>query len=243
MRIDAHRHYWQINGFDYAWIEHGSPLYRDFLPSRSDIPCIVIESANTAEENAFLYGLSQMYPHIRGIVGYAEHPKELSCCLGWEVFKGIRINLLKPATDLSAIVQMLEQNRLTCDILMTPEQTPEVIALARTFKDLSLILNHFAGAGTNHKALGKIIDVFSPFSNIYMKFSLQEGCPPLPMFRRIIERWGVKRLLFGSNYPVCKDTHVLESYLGSLAASECDAINWRTANQVYNLGINDEIST
>ncbi len=31
--IDSHQHFWEINRFNYSWMDKKSPLRKDFLPN------------------------------------------------------------------------------------------------------------------------------------------------------------------------------------------------------------------
>ena len=80
--VDAHQHYWQLQNFVYPWNkEINLPamnldyLPPDILPQMQELGMqysVLIQADNSLGETRWMLDLAQRYPHIAGVVGWAD---------------------------------------------------------------------------------------------------------------------------------------------------------------------------
>lgn len=192
---------------------------------------VIVEASPLVGDNDWLLGLAKDDPFIVGIVGnlnpddpmFANHARRLARNA---LFRGIRINsgLLKgdiPKERIAAF-RLLAELDLALDVNGGPE-TPGLLAgLARAVPGLRIVLNHIG----NVEVTGKTppaewvagIQSAAEKPNVWCKVSaLVEGAarrggkaPADPMFYKpcldtVWTAFGAKRLIYGSNWPVCEE--------------------------------------
>lgn len=103
---------------------------------------------------------------------------------------------------------------------LSPEKvhaTPEMSArVLRTFPRLKLVLAHFGGMYRYDEVEQHLV---GKFENLYLDTAFSAGIIPPEQARRIIERHGAERILFGSDFP-WHTTAMEKEFLISLGLSE-----------------------
>ena len=227
--IDAHQHFWQLGRFDYPWMSKDlGVLYRDYLPA--DLSAILkqngiektvlVQASNSIEESRWLLELADSHDFIAGVVGWIDltnpeiptHPK----------FKGVRHLVESEPNDdwliLPAVLsglQKLSSCGLSYDLLVHTRHLKHVPVVAETCPDLKLIIDHLAKPPIARNEIKEWSDTFKPlvrYSNIHCKLSglVTEANwhtwqieDLRPYVDRALESFGVDRMMFGSDYPVC----------------------------------------
>jgi L-fucono-1,5-lactonase len=227
--IDAHQHFWQLGRFDYPWMSKDlGVLYRDYLPA--DLSAILkqngiektvlVQASNSIEESRWLLELAESNNFIAGVVGWIDltnpetptHPK----------FKGVRHLvesepnddwLIQPAV-LSGL-QKLSARGLSYDLLVHTRHLKHVPIVAETCPDLKLVIDHLAKPPIALNEIDEWSRAFKPlarYPNIHCKLSglVTEANwhtwqieDLRPYVDRALESFGVDRMMFGSDYPVC----------------------------------------
>jgi len=190
--------------------------------------CIAVQARQSLEENRFLLGLADAHPFIKGVVGwvdlrskkvdeqlaeFARHPK----------FVGVRHVVQDEPDDnfmLGAAFQRgigrLRQFDLTYDILIFPKQLPAAIKLVEKFPDQPFVLDHLAKpdirTGTISPWRERITEL-ARNPNVRCKISglITEAdwqtwrqADYRPYLDVALAAFGAKRLMFGSDWPVCR---------------------------------------
>ena len=236
MRIDSHQHFWKYSAAEYPWISNAmSRLRRDFLPvdlqnelkkNRLD-GSIVVQARQTIEETKWLLALSEQFPFIKGVVGWAdvradniedqlaelaEHPK----------FVGVRHVLQDEADDRFMLrpdfmrgIEKLGRFGLTYDLLLFPRHLSNATKLVRKFPDQKFVLDHISKPSIKDGTLEpwtREIKNFSKSPNVYCKLSGMVTEARWTQWREadfrpyvdvVFEAFGEDRLMFGSDWPVC----------------------------------------
>jgi L-fuconolactonase len=186
---------------------------------------IIVEAARDSHSlNLWWLSLAEKYPYIGAVVGgcaleqgnlaewfdaYAESP----------YFVGVRTIPAGPAEQWSENpetargLRELTRRGWSLDLLVGYETYPAVGELARAHPDLPIILDHCAHPPIREKRLDAWQDALAPlaaYPNIHIKYSslLLYSYPDTdveqlrPLTNFLFERFGVERMMWGSNWPV-----------------------------------------
>ncbi len=166
MIIDAHHHFWQLDKFDYGWLEADAlePIRRDYLPSdfESLIRPVGVEKTvfvqtqhNTAETR---WGLEMAHRHdfLAGVVGWVDLQNERCEEQLLELkqdpnFVGVR-HVTHDEPDVDFIVRprvleglrVLERHEVPFDLLFYVHHLHHVPTLARYLPNLPLVIDHLS---------------------------------------------------------------------------------------------------
>jgi L-fuconolactonase len=157
--------------------------------------------------------------------------------------------------DVVAGLSAAAAARLTYDLLIRPRELPAAVALARRLPELRLVVDHGAKPEIAHggwEPWSSGLAELAACENVWCKLSglvteARLGGWREDQIERYIDRmlglFGTRRLLFGSDWPVCtlaaSYQEVLElarAAVGGLSASERDAVFTANALEFYGLG-------
>lgn len=271
MIVDTHQHNWQIARFPYPWITPGDTLARDYMPADA-LPlmhgvnvtsCVLVEAGASAQaEITWMLELAQRHPHISGVVGkiedmrQAEHVIHQIDSAQRAHLKGVRINCFEGEDwDAYAVgLRALAIHHLTCDVLVGRGMLPLVVAMMTANPDVTFVLDHLAGtrvAPDGYAAWQEALRPAAALPNVVMKLSgYLTSADPQPLDARTLEPYveialelfGARRLMYGSDWPVCTlggtyaDTvNCLKPMVDRLSPDEQSAIWHRTAIRTYRL--------
>ena len=235
MIIDSHQHFWKYDARQYPWIPKGSPLQRDWLPADWQEEAqhvgvggsIAVQARQTLEESRWLLQLADENPDIKGVVGWVDLRSEnvgaqLAEFSRHPKFVGVRHVvqdepdddfMLRP--DFLRGIGMLNEFKLTYDILIFPKQLPAAIELVHRFPNQPFVLDHIAKPFIKDGILSpwqERIRELAKAPNLVCKLSgmVTEAKPKAwsrddfrPYLDVIFAAFGEDRLLFGSDWPVC----------------------------------------
>lgn len=269
IRIDTHQHYWKLGLFKYAWLTpEQSTLYKDFLPAdllpsmrKAGISkSILVQADNSVAETSWLLELASQNTYISGIVAWINihDPKfaiQLEEFTKSPVICGVRPDAPKSKLDLKATIekfQLLGETQLACDFLCNNEILPHITQLVAKCPQTSFIIDHLGGLPIvpgGHQFWAEAIRPLTEFPNVFIKLSGYLGYanprPPtadflFPYFEAAIDLFGAKRLMYGSDWPVCtigghyeQTVHLLDSFLQQRSHAEQSAIWYGTAQKIY----------
>lgn len=227
--------------------------------------CIAVQVEQTEKETEFLLNLAQENPFIKGVVGWvdlrASNVKEkLEYFLKNSLFKGVRhIVQTEPNDfmlqhDFQNGISQLAQFNLTYDILVYPHQLSNAVKLVEKFPDQRFILDHIAKPQISEgieKEWRLNIDKLANHSNVYCKLSgmvtetqnfqwnINDFTPFLDV---IINAFGIDKVLFGSDWPVCLTAakynevlNIITEYFSTYNKYDLDKVMGLNANFFYNL--------
>lgn len=236
MRIDAHQHFWQYNPVDLSWIDESmTVIQEDFLPK--DLApllelhdfdgCVLVQTEQTEESNAFLLKLAAENAFIKGIVGWTDltgkNVKErLASYQEYTVLKGFR-HILQGEKDRAYLlrddfltgIDALKEFNFTYDILIFPDQLSYTEEFVQQFPEQKFIIDHLSKPYIKKGEIAEwkaYMVKIAAFPNVYCKLSgmVTEGewkgwkkDDFTPYLDVVVESFGTQRLVYGSDWPVC----------------------------------------
>jgi L-fuconolactonase len=281
--IDSHQHLWVMSEREYSWIEPSyGPLFDDFTPERlaPEIPAsgvtssVLVQAADSYEDTFYMLDVAAHSDFVVGVVAWVpfDRPKEARAAIANlaknPLVKGFR-NLShdysnpKYESDDAWIIRpevletigYIEAAGLTLDyVSVKPEQTKNVVTLAKKFPKLKIIVDHFAKPPIAAKEIepwASSMKEIATFPNVYTKLSGLNTASDLenwtvadwqPYVDLMVETFGVERILMGGDWPVIVlgNTYVevwkaqLE-VIDKLSADQKAWLKSKTAKSVYNL--------
>ncbi len=189
--------------------------------------CIAVQARQSLAESRWLLELAEESPIIKGVVGWVdlrspEVSKQLETFAPHPKFVGVRHVVQDEPDDnflLGAEFQRglasLKSFGLTYDLLVFPKQLPAAIKLVEMFPDQPFVLDHLAKP---HLKDGRLdpwrehIEMLASFPNCCCKVSglvteadWKNWQPTdfAPYLDVVVNSFGVDRLMYGSDWPVC----------------------------------------
>jgi L-fuconolactonase len=228
--------------------------------------CITVQSDQSEKENEFQLANAKQYNFIKGIVGWVDLQSEqveerLTYYKQFEIIKGFRHVLqgeaqrdfmLRPAFLRG--ISLLKKYGFTYDILIFPDQLKYTADFASRFPDQPFVIDHLAKPNIkNHKIddWEKDIRAVAKFENVFCKVSGMvteadwQGWKPedfYPYLDVVVGAFGMDRLMYGSDWPVCnlagnyeKVTGLVGDYFSTFADAEQEKFFGANAAAFYNL--------
>ena len=228
--------------------------------------CVAVQADQTLEETDFLIDLASINNFIKGIVGWVDLRAEnienvLEKYSTDKIVKGFRHVvqgeadhnfLLRP--NFSRGISLLEKHNFTYDILVFPHQLGSVLEFVKKFPHQKFVIDHiakpyikdgyFEGWATMMTAIGKHENVSCKMSGMVTEADFNTWTPEQihPYMDTALEAFGSKRILFGSNWPVClvagnysKIKKLTTDFISQLSQIEQNSIMGNNAIEFYNL--------
>ncbi|HEX8607397.1 MAG TPA: amidohydrolase family protein [Pedobacter sp.] len=228
--------------------------------------CVVVQVNQSREENVFQLNNAHNHDFIKGVVGWVdlqaedihEQLQELSSHDKLKGFRHIlqgerdRALMLKPAF-LNGIKALAKHN-FSYDILIYPDQLKYITELVARFPDQRFVLNHIAKPnikGSDIDAWTTEIQALEKYENLFCKVSgmvteaVWTGWKAEdfePYLNVVFETFGTKRLMFGSDWPVCllaaeyaNVVSLAEGFVSKLTSNEQSLFWAGNAIEFYNL--------
>ena len=200
---------------------------KDILLENGVDGCISVQADQTEKETNFLLDLASKNDFIKGVVGWVDLrspaiDEKLSDYKSHAKLKGFRhvLQAEEPAfmlqPDFKRGIEKLGKYGYTYDLLIFPKHIPASVELVKLFPDQLFIVDHLAKPPIKHQGMNewKIqMKQLAAFPNVYCKISgmvteadwLQWELKNFtPYLDAVVALFGMKRLLFGSDWPVCK---------------------------------------
>ena len=239
-RIDAHQHFWRVSRGDYRWLTPAlGSLHRDHEPSdlapilaRHRIDrTVLVQSADTQAETAFMLDLARHCPFVGAVVGWIdlERPEiddAVSVLTVEPLVRGVR-PMIQDIPDLDWMLRpsvsrgltALEGANLVLDALVRPEHLSRLVRLVERHADLTVVLDHggkphiasgrrggWAGVSAWSDSLGALAAhprVFCKLSGLAGEAGPDWRTDDLrPYAETILDRFGPDRVLWGSDWPL-----------------------------------------
>jgi L-fuconolactonase len=202
---------------------------------------IVVQSARSESENDFQRLNASNHNFIKGIVGWVDLNRQdihevLDEYSTITKIKGFR-EILQGETDRACMlsksfkkgISNLKRFGFTYDILVLPDQLNYINEFVRRFPDQPFVLDHI---GKPNIAQGDIAlwekqirelanseNVFCKVSGLVTEANWEHWKPQhfTPYLDTIVENFGAKRIMFGSDWPVCLLAASYEGTIGIVA--------------------------
>ena len=228
--------------------------------------CILVQVDQTEEENTFQLHNANSFDFIKGVVGWVDLQsdsveKQLQYYQQFEKMKGFRHILqgekdralmLKPAFKNG--ISLLNNYNYTYDILIFPDQLQFALEFVRSFPNQRFVIDHLAKPYIKDKKIDQWRSdmlQLKTCENVYCKISgmvteadwhnwkTEDFFPYLDV---VVETFGTKRIMFGSDWPVClvaasyeKMIAIVQQYLSSFSQDEQNDFFGNNAIKFYNL--------
>ena len=232
---------------------------------------VAVQADQSSTETQFLLDQTEDHPFIKGVVGWvdlqaADLNEQLEAYRKYDKLKGFRHILqgekqrdlmLKP--EFKNGIAQLNHFGYTYDVLVFPDQLGFSAELAGAFPDQPFVLDHIGKPGIKDNAeetfrsWSSDITALAKHENVYCKVSGMVTEADLRNwktadFKRyldvVFEQFGPSRVMYGSDWPVCRlaATYgevlgIMEAYMSSFSMQE-QALFWAgNAAKFYNLSI------
>ena len=228
--------------------------------------CVVVQSDQSEAENIFQLKNAGKNSIIKGVVGWVDlcSPKveeRLEYYRQFKLMKGFR-HILQGEADASFMLQKsfmngiskLQKSGFTYDILIFPKQLENAKKLIENFPDQPFVIDHIAKPDIKNKTIDdwkKNIIAVSELENVSCKVSGMvteanwknwKTADFTPYLDVVFEAFGAKRVLFGSDWPVCnvaggyeKMLSVVQHYTSTLTKNEQELFWGGNAVRFYDL--------
>lgn len=233
MKIDSHQHYWKSHGQEEKSKRNGSrnqsylPEHLKPVLRKAGIDkTIVVQTSPTEEETSFLLKLAEEENTIAGVVGWLDLEAEgfeekWKRFKKYDKFKGIRpmIQDLPSNWILEEKVlknlNFLADQKFAVDLQANPRHLKYVIKLLEKVPHLHAVIDHLAKPPIEEGKMEPWAQEMKEIANypgIMCKLSgmvpEKENAPwtveqIAPYAEVIIEAFGVERIMFGSDWPIC----------------------------------------
>ncbi|MBL8695280.1 MAG: amidohydrolase family protein [Planctomycetes bacterium] len=227
--------------------------------------CVAVQARQSSMETRWLLDLSRENPWILGVVGWIDlrgaGVRQSLDALAGQKLVGVRHLVQDEIEDRFLLredfvsgVRALAAHDLTYDVLIYPRHLEAAIAFADRVTDVRLVLDHGAkppiATGElepwrrHVRELARRPNVFCKLSGLVTESAWDRwrAADFDPFLDALLEAFGPKRLLFGSDWPVCllagqySDVLLIaERLAGKLSPSERSEFFGGTASRAYRL--------
>jgi L-fuconolactonase len=227
---------------------------------------IAVQSIASETETSFLVTEADRHDFIRGVVGWLDLcspyvAKRIEYYRDCTKFRGLR-HLVQDETDDNFMLRedfckgiaILSRYNLTFDLLIFPRQLAAAINLVKKFPKQKFVIDHLAKPAIRDRMLSPWdlqIREIAQFPNVYCKISgmVTQDDPQKwnpgnfqPYMETVLEAFGPRRLMFGSDWPVCllaaeydQVLSLVKNFIQRLSPTEQDNILSATAVDFYGL--------
>ncbi len=229
---------------------------------------VAVQARQSLAETESLLNFAQEFPRyswsrrLGAHIASPEFPQVLERFQHFKKLKGFRhvvqdepddAFLLRP--DFNAGIALFKQHGLVYDILIFERQLPAAISFVDRHPSQVFVLDHIAKPRirehmlepwrTNIRELARRQNVYCKLSGMVTEAHWTQWSLPdlLPYFEVVLDAFGPKRLMAGSDWPVCllAATYqtwfsTLREFISKLSSAEQDMILGGVATEVYSLG-------
>lgn len=228
--------------------------------------CVVVQSDQSEQETTFQLANAEKHDFIKGVVGWVDlqdrnledrlkYYKEFRKLKGFRhILQGElkRDLMLDPAFKRG--IGLLHKYGFTYDILIFPDQLGYTSQLVSDFPDQRFVLDHLAKPYIKFRKMSEWksdIKQLAVYENVFCKISgmVTEADWQYwtkndlrPYLDVVVEAFGTKRIMFGSDWPVClvaaeygEVLGIVTNYFSSFSKHEKDLFFGYNAIEFYNL--------
>lgn len=227
---------------------------------------VLVQTRQSEEETEFLLDIAERTTFVKAVVGWVDLnsnavAKRLKNFAANPYFKGVRHTVWDKEgefmldEDFQNGIQELQNLGLSYDLLVLDYQIPKAIQLVKSFPQLRFVINHlgkpaFSAQGLsaewkqNIRELAKNENVFCKLTgwSSLAKDIQRKETDLNSVLAILVDAFGVERLMFGSDWPVCLSAasyrQVLElqkKYFSKLSEKENKMIFGENAAEFYRI--------
>ncbi len=227
---------------------------------------VTVQARQNLEETRWLLSLAEQHPFMHGVVGWVSLvsptvEEELDSLISHPRFRGVRHVLQGEPDDRFMLredfnrgIAALRRFGLAYDILIYERHLPQTITLVDRHPDQVFVLDHLAkprvGAGDDalwRRHIGELArrpNVYCKLSGLVTEADWRAWTPGQlkPYIDAVLEAFGPRRLMFGSDWPVClvaaeyrRWHEVVRGAIAELSPDEQDRVLGGAAIEAYRL--------
>ena len=228
--------------------------------------CVAVQADGSEEETAFLLQLAEENDFIKGVVGWVDlQDKNVEARLDYyqsiEKLKGFR-HVVQDEPDPNFMLRedfrrglkALESFNYTYDILIYPHQLDAAIKTVEDFPQINFVLDHIAKPDIKNarmdnwlpkiKSLAQSPNVHCKVSGMVTEASWQSWRQEdfVPYLDVVTEAFGIDRLMFGSDWPVCllsgnyeEVLGIVKAYMAQFTPADQEQVFYKNALSFYRL--------
>jgi L-fuconolactonase len=232
---------------------------------------VVVQVRQSLEENEYILGLAETNDFVRGVVGWVDlrSPsvrKDLERFRAHPPFVGVR-HIVQGEPDERFLLRedflrgigVLAELDLTYDVLVYHHQLPAVLEFVPRFPEARLVLDHIAKPdiakrelepwASAIRRLGRCENLYCKVSGMVTESDFRNGRPVTksdyrPYLEVVLEAFGPRRLLFGSDWPVAtvagsyeEVLEIVTDWIAPLTSDEKERILGGNAIDFYRLEV------
>jgi L-fuconolactonase len=228
--------------------------------------CVTVQSDQSETENAFQLRNAEQNDFIKGVIGWTDlqafdvEEKLMNYTRSTKI-KGFR-HVLQGEVDRALMIKptfkkgvsLLSKFGLTYDILIFPDQLRYAYQLASQLPNQKFVIDHIAKPPIKANDIAdwqRDISVFKTLENVSCKISgmvteadwkTWQADDFTPYIDVVVEAFGTKRIMYGSDWPVCllaadygKMLSITENYFQAFSQDEKEDFFGNNAARFYNL--------
>lgn len=227
--------------------------------------CVAVQADQSEKETDFLIKCARNNSFVKGVVGWTDLQSpgvqaRLEYYYQFHEVKGFRHIVQSEAEDFLLQrnfcngVELLEQYNFTFDILIYPKQLHSALAFVKKFPNQAFVIDHLAKPFIKQQQLKpwkQQLQQIAMHENVSCKFSglvteanwsNWKASDFKPFLETALEAFGPRRLMYGSDWPVCllsgdydQQLQVIEQFVDPLSPSEKKSIMGANAARFYHL--------
>lgn len=227
--------------------------------------CVFVQVNQNEQETIHFNEVALQHDFVKGVVGWTNffsdklddnlaHYSTLKKVKGFRhIVQGEPVGFMKNPYFVEGIKKLAKYN-FTYDILVFPKQLKDAVFIARSCPDTQFVLDHLAKPLIKE---GKVtqwanyIKELAENPNVVCKVSGMVTEADFKYWKKedfyiyldiVLNEFGVDRLLYGSDWPVClaaatyeEQLDIIESYFSEVTSSEKAKIFGKNATRIYHL--------
>jgi L-fuconolactonase len=233
--------------------------------------CVTVQVDQTEEETLFMLKQADNFSFIKSVVGWIDlRADSISERLGhfskYEKLAGFRHilqaeepeRMLEP--DFLRGIGALKRFNFTYDILIYPDHLDAAIELVRKFPDQKFVIDHMAKPeirngkfepwATKMTEIAEFEHVWCKVSGLITEADWKDWSPEqlMPYLDHVFGKFGTKRLMYGSDWPVCllagkyeQVYSIITDYLDGFSITEKQDVLGNNAIRFYGIDQGSDI--
>jgi L-fuconolactonase len=231
MIIDTHLHVWSDDFEQYPFADgkadrEGAPveLLNDTMSEAGVDRAVIVQPIHYLYDNRYVAECRRRFPGKFAAIGLVDRqapdaPDQLQRLVEEEGFSGLRIHTSRPddpsewaAPDQDRIWRRAEELGSTFIVHGPAALLPALEPIIARFPGVKVALDHIGGAPTDEDPPYPVLSIvlgLARYPNVYVKLSPQAHKSKVPYphedtfptFQRILDAFGPRRLMWGTNFP------------------------------------------
>ncbi len=227
-KYDPHKHSWIDDTMAVLKNDFLPQHLQPLLQQQQLEGCVTVQCETNTDEIHSMLKHAEQNSFIKGVIGWIDFTlenvqKELEYFSQFPLLKGLRHVVQSEPDDRFVLrkdfcngIAQLNKYNFTYDILIFPHQLPAAVEFAAMFPNQKFVLDHIAkpniaqGEITAWKKyimeLGKLPNVYCKLSGMVTEANWHAWKQQdyLPYIETVFEAFGTKRIMYGSDWPVCQ---------------------------------------